>query len=305
MNIFDRNDINHILNEINLDNLKPFARGGDGNLYKIKLDNMNYVMKILKNNSIKEILVTEYVQKIFSKNIIKLYDYFLSTKDYDNNFMKNILSNKYNLSNDENNNEMKNMIYQISHGLILLNNNNIAHLDTKPKNILFKYFPKMITLNYQTKLIKTRFLFKISDFGKSQINIDEYKSNDDELTEKEFEEYILDRKDLEELSKILERMIVNKIQYNYDLKYFDTINDKKFKKYYYIEKKQINKTLKEYPKKIKLRFFKRSLLYYLIENKMLNMDKIKSEFAYFPNKSIIDILNKLTDNNFDIETIIS
>jgi hypothetical protein len=219
--------------------------------------------------------------------------------------MKNILSNKYNLSNDENNNEMKNMIYQISHGLILLNNNNIAHLDTKPKNILFKYFPKMITLNYQTKLIKTRFLFKISDFGKSQINIDEYKSNDDELTEKEFEEYILDRKDLEELSKILERMIVNKIQYNYDLKYFDTINDKKFKKYYYIEKKQINKTLKEYPKKIKLRFFKRSLLYYLIENKMLNMDKIKSEFAYFPNKSIIDILNKLTDNNFDIETIIS
>ena len=100
-------------------------------------------------------------------------------------------------------------------------------------------------------------------------------------------------------------MIVNKIQYNYDLKYFDTINDKKFKKYYYIEKKQINKTLKEYPKKIKLRFFKRSLLYYLIENKMLNMDKIKSEFAYFPNKSIIDILNKLTDNNFDIETIIS
>jgi hypothetical protein len=83
MNIFDRNDINHILNEINLDNLKPFARGGDGNLYKIKLDNMNYVMKILKNNSIKEILVTEYVQKIFSKNIIKLYDYFLSTKDYE------------------------------------------------------------------------------------------------------------------------------------------------------------------------------------------------------------------------------
>lgn len=316
MNVFDRDDINNILLKIKSNKLKPFAKGGDGYLYKVSLNNMNYVMKILKGNNIKEILVTEYVQKIYNKNIIRLYDYFLSTKDFDQNlmiidemdgnleeFMKNILSNKYDLSDEDNDNEMKNMIYQITQGFLSLNKNQIAHLDSKPKNILYKYFPSKITLNYNKRLVETHFLFKISDFGKSQVNDDELKSKDDILTEDEFNRYIKERKDLEELSKILERMIVNKIQYDYDYDYFDKIKDNEFQKYYRNEKSNIKLQLKDYPEKIRRRFLKRSLLYYLLEFNMINMIEIKNKFNYFPNNDVINILNKLTNKDFDIETI--
>lgn len=310
MNIFNRDDINNILIKVESNKLKPFAKGGDGKLYKVRLNNMNYVMKILKTNNIKEILITEYVQNIYNKNIIRLYDYFLSTNDFNHNimiidemdhnletFMNNILENKYNLSKKDNDIEMKNMIYQISQAFISLNNNNVAHLDPKPKNILFKYFPKKISLNYSNNndniLINTHFLFKIADFGKSQINKKEFISKDDMLSEKEFKTYVEEKKDLEELSKILERMVVNKIQYDYHFSDFEKIDDSNFQKYYHDEEKEINKTLKNYPERIRRKFLKRSLIYYLLENDMIDMDEIRKKFKYYPSDEIVNVLRNI------------
>ena len=309
----DRTIINEFLHK---NNKHLISKGGDGYVYKITINNFDYAIKVLKKDDIKEILITEYAQRLYNKNIIKIYDYFFSTKDFDKNVMimelmegnlekwtKNMFFNKYNFSDEDFNNEFRYMIFTISQAFLDLNENNILHLDAKPKNILFKKFDKKIRLNYGKKHIETYFLFKITDFGKAQIDKEEFKSNTD--IDINVKKYIDDREDLFELSRILLRILVNIIVNKYDMSYFDKFKDNKFIEYRDDTIKEINKTIYNYPSKIKNNFLKRSLLYYLIENNVIKTENIIKKFKItYPNKEIQNIFDNLTNKDFDIFKII-
>jgi esterase/lipase len=100
-------------------------------------------------------------------------------------------------------------------------------------------------------------------------------------------------------------MLVNFTINKYDISYFDKFKDTKFMKYKEKNQEEINKTMNNYPLKIKTNFLKRSLLYYLIENSIIKIDDIIKKYNIkYPNKEIQNILDNLTKKDFDIFSII-
>jgi hypothetical protein len=115
---------------------------------------------------------------------------------------------------------------------------------------------------YQLKLDT---IFFITDFTHSKSNITENNKSD----------YINVDSDLFELENLPKRLKVDKLMDKYNLNDIIEIGEKSklsdnFKTYYDNEIKKTKISLKKYPQYIKDKFIKRSLIYYLLENKLID-----------------------------------
>ena len=221
-----------------------------------------------------------------------------------------MIINKYNLSLDEIDNEWLSMIFQIAYSFTIINNLNILHNDAKPKNILYNII-KNNTHNYKLEkeeytiknkkyIVPINFLFKLTDFGNVQIKNCRNEYSNEELLDK-----IHKRVDLYELSRIIYRTIVtyikNELTTIEELENVINSIDDKYKEYSINEKNRIDKEMKNFSENVKNNHLLRSLLYYSIENNLINVDEyIKKYNMILPSEKVINILNNLLNMNIDI-----
>jgi serine/threonine protein kinase len=212
-----------------------------------------------------------------------------------------MINNKLKLSLEKLDEYWLSMIFQVSRGLLFLNSINVLHNDAKPKNILYnktktETFNTYFINNVKYK-INTNFIFKIADFGKIQIK----GSVHNDMTVHMLDEKLKHRDDLRELSRIIFRFLVN---YGKKIYSIDNLMDyikknNKYKIYYDEQKEEISRNLTNYPDKIKNDFLYRSLLYYGIENNILDKKRIIQKFSLtLPSDKVMNILDSLTNPKY-------
>jgi hypothetical protein len=163
----------------------------------------------------------------------------------------------------------------------------------KPKNILYKDLDTNINFTYELNnkkyTINTNIIFYITDFGHSISDI-----TDNNLTTNN--KYVTHDSDLYELSMLAQRIKVDRILNIYKLDDLIKIasRNEHFKGYYENEKKKIDEKMNTYPEFIKQKHLTRNITYFILENKLLNVDisDIMSEY-------IENILNSLLDDDID------
>lgn len=172
---------------ISFDSLRYITSGTFGIVYKIKYNNNDIAIKIFKNNDnfnvSNEINFYKYINdnSLFHPNILNLIGFttYINMKcllielcDFDlmdlinwkhNNIIKSKIDKQYEFNNDN----ILYIIENIKKGLSFLHNNNIAHLDIKPENILIKvdipnFIPKICDFGHAI-LLKNK-TCKINDF---------------------------------------------------------------------------------------------------------------------------------------------
>lgn len=294
------------------------GKGGEGIVYKFTdpIDKTQNVAKIYTTNDMNSIMKEFYVVGVLqelryvNRNVVKVHDYYLSLKrpvlvmemmdGTLSEWADEMLQNKNNLSIDQLNTLWLSMIFQVTYGILFLNRLNILHNDTKSKNILYRDHNKEQTSEYVIEgvkyMIPSRYQFKIADFGAIQI----IGSSLNKLTDEEIKKQIQQRQDLYELSRLLYRVLVN---YGKNYYGWDQINplmnsNTRYKKYHDDEKRNIDKTLGHMPYKIKNNMLLRSMIYYGIENDIIDKEEIIKKYSlHMPSKRVWDILDKLVDLN--------
>ena len=169
---------------------------------------------------------------------------------------------------------------------------NFVHRDLKPKNILFKKLDEDITFTYRLNdrnyTIQLNYIFYLTDFTHSRSDL---------ITNNKTEYTNIDS-DLYELQNLPKRLKVDKLMSKYNLNMIIDIGSKSklsenFLSYLKSETDKTNKKLSKYNNTIKEKFIKRSLIYYLIENKILDI-----ELDVIDDK-ISTILSELTNLDLD------
>jgi hypothetical protein len=173
----------------------------------------------------------------------------------------------------------------------------------KPKNLLFKQFDKAVTIKYIIKhdnkdhifLINVNTIFMITDFGQASTLL--YKSN--VFIPETIQLSIDNNLDLEHLSIFHNRQAVTLLKSVYTIKDLIEIGkkDKNFQSYYDYNYNKIQKNMKNYPEHdIELKIFK-SLGYYIIEKKLIDITDIPNvnNNIYLPTKKIQHILESLSE----------
>jgi hypothetical protein len=303
---------------------KYVGKGGEGVIYRCN----NKIIKIYIRIDIKVVIKEFYVVGILQElnaindNIINVYHYYLSLSnpvmimsEMDGNlkdWCEIMIKNKNNEKNNEKELEILwlSMIFQVSYGFLFLNKLKILHSDAKPKNILYikqndnAFGQGTIFNEYKNNGTKyrvpTNCLFKIADFGAVQI----MGSSLNKMDDIEIQQKIDNRDDLKELSRIIYRILVDYAIKMYDISYIKEkyINNDNmdYTKYYNEETKHINTDieLKKLPSKIKESMLLRSLLYYGIENDIIDKhDIIKKNSLIMPSDTVIFILDRLIDSD--------
>jgi serine/threonine protein kinase len=194
------------------------------------------------------------------------------------------------------------MIFQICYGIYYLNSLGILHNDAKPKNVLYEKKSGNDYLKYSINgkkyNVPTYYLFKIADFGAIQIiGSSLNKMNDDEIKDK-----INNKYDYYELSKLINRILVNYAIKVYSIASLDKLfhNDNDYIKYKKeeISKVEENTYLRNIPNK--QQFILRGLLYYLIETKKLDLtETISKNNIKLPSKKIMTIFDNITNLKID------
>ena len=169
---------------------------------------------------------------------------------------------------------------------------NFFHRDLKPKNILFKKFNEKVNFTYKLNMkeyqLEFNYIFFITDFTHSESDITNNKKS----------EYVNLDSDLYELENLPKRLKVDKLMIKYNLNEVIKIGNTSrlsdnFKSYFDEQNNKINKNLNKYPQNIKEKFIKRALIYYLIENKLIDykLDVISDNMCI--------ILSELTSLDLD------
>ena len=202
--------------------------------------------------------------------------------------------------------EWYHMMLQILYGLLIIQKKLLTyHKDLLHRNILYKILDEPIEIKYKLIIdgkktiirFKTTTIFFISDFGKSQSLIlnDNNIMSDDEIMQN-----INSNKDLEGLSSIYNKLFVDYIYHNIEhKKLYDMVkNDDKAKQNLKdVEEKMTAKAkiISKPSNYVKLQVT-RTLCYYLIENKYVNIDDLKKKIdASIPSKKVRKILESLCD----------
>lgn len=128
--------------------MKYLTKGSYGKIFLISKNNKFYIIKRVKKNkeNLNEIKMYKYLNH---KNIIKIYDYYIKNNNY------NIVLEYMNMGDMNNiicNDNIYNILLQITNGIKFIHENNIIHRDIKPSNIL----------------INSNGNIKITDFGISK-----------------------------------------------------------------------------------------------------------------------------------------
>lgn len=272
------------------------GKGGTGVVYKYN----NRAIKIIPKNKFNdsEYKLSEYLNELLdnkeSINFVRVYNLFESG-DYKIIEMDLADGDLYKWIKQKNSdNEWIEMILQLIISLRLLQIKiNFFHRDLKPKNILFKKIDNNIQFTYKINNkeypIKINTIFYLTDFTHSKSDITKYNKKS---------EYINIDSDLYELQNLPKRLKVDIIINKYDIQEIKKIGEESrlrenFISYYENEIKKINHSLKNYPQNIKDKFIKRSLIYYLVENNLIeiNLDVMSD--------NISKILNELTMLDLD------
>ncbi|ARF08862.1 serine/threonine protein kinase [Catovirus CTV1] len=272
--------------------IKFLGKGGQGIAYLLQSDKCgSVVIKISKINdeTKNEIFFLNSVKNIVDKNICPHFVYNYENKIISNNYY---FFNEYangtleNWTEDEHSvEEWNSFLFQILYGIYVFQKKlKSFHADLKPKNILFKRiqkgFFKYIIENNEYYVPTCGYLFIISDFGKSQSIL----KNNNVMDNESILAHIKNNTDLENIEALPKRILVSAIEKKFSgslvefKKYVDQKNDDKFESYFLSEKRKIDVELSKYPDYIKNKMLLRSIIYYAIEKKYINVDNIEHNF---------------------------
>lgn len=305
-------DIKKCKNEIMDKNIikksKFIGKGGQGVVYMYKSEKCGRVAYKVSNNSReteREIEILKLTNAMVYSgeciNYIYCYDWFqLNNKIYAiYEYANGSLKDWCNLEHSEK--EWESMLVQIYMGISNLNNKlKIYHNDMKPKNILYKKTTmNKIQYEYNGKIYEVNnngYIFMIGDYGMSQ----RIGSELNNMSDVAIESAITEGLDRYIMSRLVERIKVDIIEVKYGENLNKFIEDNKilenenYRKYYEIEKRKINAELINYSERVKNRMILRSLIYYGVENNILNVEDKRT-----PSKRITDILHNFMENNIE------
>jgi serine/threonine protein kinase len=274
------------------------GKGGTSVVYKYESHAIKIILKEKFNES--EYKLSEYFNELLDKqisiNFLRVYNLF-DFGNYKVIEMELADGDLYKWINQKNSdNEWIKMILQLIISIRILQLKiNFFHRDLKPKNILFKKLNNKINFTYKINnkeyQIEMNTIFYLTDFTHSESNITEKNSK---------YQYINIDTDLYELENLPKRLKVDKLMNKYDIKEIIKIGDKSrlsenFKSYF--DKEQSNLIfLKSYPEFIKQKYLKRALIYYLVENKLIdyNLDVISDKISIILSElTLLDLDEKI------------
>jgi len=290
----------------NYDKLNFMGKGDEGTVYSY--DNM-VAVKFFVNSNNRELKFMEILKDLYDKSII--YNTLILYKSFIKDGYLVTITNladgtvdKWLKKNSKSNIDKKwcHMMLQILYGLLILKKKLLMyHKDMLHRNILYKTFDKSIKIKYIINdtiiKFKTKTLFFISDFGKSQSLL--FKDNT--LSNEEIEKHINDNIDLEGVASLFNKMLVDYIYHNADhteLYKFVENNTEINNLILETERKMIEKTkiFKKPSNYVRVQVF-RALCYYLIEYNLIDTDKyIKENNVFLPSKHIKHILESLSND---------
>ena len=305
--INDTNDYEFMSQDKTKIKLLFLGKGDEGTVYGYnKLLAIKFF--VLPHN--KELEFMKRLQEYKNINTLRLYKYFVK----DNHLITII--NKADGTIDKwmkniNNADIKiidlhwyNMMVQILFGVLLIQDKLLMyHKDLLHRNILYKKLDEKIKIKYKIDkfsiTIHTDIIFFITDFGKSQSLLPEFKKYNI-LDDNIIKEKIESNADLEGVASIYKKIFVDYIYHNinHEKLYKIIENDEKAQKYLKeIEDKVFKKTqiIKKPKYYIKLQVT-RSLCYYLIENNYIDISKYDIKIN-IPSKKVRKILENLNDEN--------
>ncbi len=332
----NNNDENN--NLINLEECKKkinnsentfLGKGGQGSVYKLESSTCGSVVlktyhkKTNEKEIYREVNILDRVKNIIDKdicpNFIYYYDFFKS-KDKENNTIMNIIMEYANgdlekwIEESHNEEDWLSLIFQFIIGVHVIQKYLKGfHSDLKPKNIFYKkikngkdnYFKYKV--NNKSYYIKnTGYLFMLADYGHFQSSF----FDDNELSDSNIQNAIRDNKDFEFMKYFVQRIQVSNLMEKYSLNHLlnNLSKNEDFKNYYEKEKKEINKNMGHLPKHIIDKFLIRNILYYCIENNLIDYEKEKSkglkEIMIPPTNKIAEFLKSILSEKGDIEDIL-
>lgn len=308
---------------------KYLGKGVEGVAYELN----GKVVKIYKNYDtdaiVKEFYIFGLLNELMDVNVIRMYNYYLAYSNpviimelMDGDLTKwctqMIKTKNTDISDDRYDELWLGMIFQVTYGILFLNRLKILHTDTKSRNILFKSLSNNVNdklynkyvINGQTYSVPTNYEFQIADFGAAQI----FGLSSNKLSNEQITEDIQNRTDLYPLSRTLYRIIILYGAKDYGWGEINSIlkTNKEFREYQSKKKNEINIELKDMPQntreKMSSVLLRRSLIYYAIENNMIDSNEIiKKHDLRMPSKKVSDILDKLLDltiqNVFELFTM--
>jgi len=300
---FDEETIINLINNDNNNNktkLIFLGKGDEGTVYAY---NELLAIKFFVLSDNKELEFMKKLKEYENINTLQLYRYFIKDNHLItiinkadgtiDKWMKNINNTNVDL-------QWYNMMVQILFGVLLIQKKLLMyHKDLLHRNILYKKLKEEIEIKYVinkfTITIYTDTIFFISDFGKSQSLLPEFKKynilDDDIIQEK-----INTNADLEGISSIYKKIFVDYIYHNiqHDALYKMIENNKEAHEYLQeIEKKIFAKTqiISKPPHYVKLQVV-RSLCYYLIEHNYIDIKQYNTKIN-IPSKKVRKILENL------------
>jgi len=200
-----------------------------------------------------------------------------------------------------------NLMVQILFGVLLIQDKLMMyHKDLLHRNILYKKLDKIIIIKYKIDkfsiVIYTDTIFFITDFGKSQSLLPEFKKYNT-IDDNIIKEKIESNADLNGIASIYKKVFVNYIYHNIEHNelYKMIENNNEAQEYLKeIEKQTIAKTqiISKPSNYVKLQVT-RSLCYYLIENNYIDISKLNLKIN-IPSKKVRKILESL-DNKKSIK----
>jgi hypothetical protein len=320
-----RQNIKNSNNLINLDeckknisNMKEFiGKGGQGTIYKLQSKTCGmavlktYHKKTNETEIYKEINILDRVKNLIDKDICPHFLYYYDFFKKDNIF--NIIMEYADgdlekwVKTTHQDDEWKSIIFQFIVGVHTIQKYLKGfHSDLKPKNIFYietakdGYYEYLINnKKYYLKNMGT--LLILADYGHFQSIL--FDKND--LSEEDIQNAIRENQDFDYLRDFSDRINVTNLQKKYQLN--DLVNkfrdNDKFNTYMKQESDKIKKNMKNYPQYVIDKFLTRSLLYFCLEEKLLNPE-LNGDLIP-PSDNITNFIKKVLNEKSNIEDILN
>lgn len=330
MNLY-RNHINQNNNLVDLNSCKKLlykkskflGKGGQGQVFKIESKECGgivlkkYYEYTKKEEIKKEIYMLNHVKKLIDNNVCPNFIYMFENGKIDNleyilmEYADGDIERWFEFEHTDS--EIKSFVFQMLVGILSIQKYLKAyHSDLKPKNIFFKKLSDK--KNFKYKINNEEYyvptfgnLFLIADFGhaKSLLVKDDLKIEDKII------DAIAINKDFRHILHISKRLIVTNImEKGIDTldKLYNVINNdeylNKIKKYYGSESDKIKKDFEKYPKYLQDKMLLKNILYYVVENNLIDFSNYKTGKYYVPSDEMTEFMKKIFSSIDPIELII-